>query len=229
MHELSVAISLAETLINYMKEHAVKVTAAIVEAPVDLPYPDQAYTLTITQQGIDIQGYGENGLLYAVITLEQLNHWDIYGCRLPAMRITDWTESLCRGIRPDCIIAVDALASRSLERLCRTVQLSDTGITPGSGVGNHRAALTRQTLGIPVIAIGVPTVVDGATLALDVLARAGVESVEPETLGGQGRDLFVTPREIDVRVATLAKVIGYGINLALQPRLTLSDLELLLE
>lgn len=131
--------------------------------------------------------------------------------------------------KPAALVVIDALASRSLERVCRTVQISDTGISPGSGVGNHRAAIDRETLGIPVLAVGVPTVVDGATLALDVLAQAGVDGVEPEALGGQGSDLFVTPREIDVQVATLAKAIGYGINLALQPHLTLSDLELLLE
>ena len=68
-------------------------------------------------------------------------------------------------IHPACVIAVDALASRSLKRVCTAVQLADTGIVPGSGVGNHRAALNRETLGVPVIAIGVPTVVDGATLA----------------------------------------------------------------
>ena len=131
--------------------------------------------------------------------------------------------------KPAAVLVIDALASRSLERVCRTVQLSDTGISPGSGVGNHRSALNRDTLGVPVLAIGVPTVVDGATLALDILAQAGVDGVEPESLGGRGSDLFVTPREIDVQVAALAKAIGYGINLALHPQLTLADLELLLE
>lgn len=131
--------------------------------------------------------------------------------------------------QPAAIIVIDALASRSLERVCRTVQLSDSGITPGSGVGNHRTAIDCTTMGIPVYTIGVPTVVDGATLALDILAQAGVETLEPEALHGQGCNLFVTPREIDVQIATLAKVIGYGINLALQPHLSLTDLEMLLE
>ena len=131
--------------------------------------------------------------------------------------------------KPAAVLVIDALAARSLERVCRTVQISDTGISPGSGVGNHRAAIDKATLGIPVLSMGVPTVVDGATLALDVLAQAGVDGMEPEALGGQGSDLFVTPREIDVQVATLAKAIGYGVSLALQPHLSLSDLELLLE
>lgn len=132
-------------------------------------------------------------------------------------------RALASELKPSCVIAVDALASRSVERLCRTVQLTDTGIVPGSGVGNHRQALDRESLGVPVIAVGVPTVVDGATLALDLL---GGEEV-PELLGG--RDLFVTPREVDSRVADLAKVIGYGISLGLNPGLTPEDLVLLLE
>ena len=137
-------------------------------------------------------------------------------------------RAVADSIRPGCVIAVDALASRSLSRVCSTVQLADTGITPGSGVGNHRKALNRETLGIPVIAVGVPTVVDGATLAADILAEAGRGDLEPEALSGAGAGLMVTPRDIDSRVADLAKVIGYGISLAVNPGLTLEDLELFL-
>lgn len=129
-------------------------------------------------------------------------------------------QALCRQLRPACVIAVDALASRSMDRLCSTVQLSDTGIVPGSGVDNHRAALDRNTLGIPVIAVGVPTVVDGATLAADL---TGAE--EPPELG---RDLFVTPRDIDSCVQRLGRLIGRSISLALQPDLSREDLESLL-
>ncbi len=131
-------------------------------------------------------------------------------------------HSLCTQLRPACVIAVDALASRSVSRLCRTVQLSDTGITPGSGVGNHRFALTRESLGIPVIAIGVPTVVDAATLAADLLDCP--EPQPPDNTEG----LLVTPKDIDRQVKELSRVIGYGINLALQPGLTVEDLNLLL-
>lgn len=76
-------------------------------------------------------------------------------------------------VRPAAVIAIDALAARSRDRLCATVQLSDTGLTPGSGVGNHRRAVDRAALGVPVIAVGVPTVIDGATLCADLLAEAG--------------------------------------------------------
>ena len=87
------------------------------------------------------------------------------------------TLELIRGavshIRPTVVIAVDALAARSRHRLCATVQLSDAGLTPGSGVGNHRKAVDAAALGVPVIALGVPTVIDGATLCADLLEEAG--------------------------------------------------------
>ena len=78
---------------------------------------------------------------------------------------------LCRELSPAAVIAVDALASLSTERLCRTVQLSDAGIVPGSGVGNAREALSRETLGVPVIAVGVPTVVDATAIAAELASR----------------------------------------------------------
>jgi len=131
-------------------------------------------------------------------------------------------RAVCEKLRPACVVAVDALASRSLKRLCKTVQLADTGITPGSGVGNHRMGLTRDTLGVPVIAVGVPTVVDAATLAADLL---GTEDL-PD-LGGDG-GLLVTPKDIDSQVNDLSKVIGYGISMALQPGITVEELDLLL-
>ena len=132
-------------------------------------------------------------------------------------------------VRPKCVIAVDALASRKLDRVCTTVQVADTGITPGSGVGNARNALNLESLGVPVIAVGVPTVVDGATLCADVLEVAGKGVFDPAELsGGAGGGLMVTPRDIDERVSDMAKIIGYGLDLALQPGLGIEELELLI-
>lgn len=127
------------------------------------------------------------------------------------------------------VIAIDALAARRVERLCATVQVCDTGIAPGSGVGNHRFALDQNSLGVPVIAVGVPTVVDGATLAADLLEAAGREANAEVLASAPGASLMVTPRDIDQRVADLAKVIGYAVSLALQPGLDLAGLEMLLE
>ena len=119
-------------------------------------------------------------------------------------------------LHPSVVIAVDALASRRVGRVCCTVQFSDTGIIPGSGVGNHRSALNRETLGVPVLAVGVPTVVDAATLAADLLEESGLPEPDLETLRSRPENLMVTPRDIDQQVRDLGKVIGYGINWALQ-------------
>ena len=125
-------------------------------------------------------------------------------------------RGLVEQVQPALVIAIDALASRRVGRVCATVQLSDTGIIPGSGVGNHRSALNRETLGVPVVAIGVPTVVDSATLAADLLEESGITDIDEEKLRGGQQNLMVTPRDIDQQVRDLGKVIGYGINWALQ-------------
>ena len=125
-------------------------------------------------------------------------------------------RGLAAEVRPACVIAVDALASRRTGRVCAAVQLSDTGIIPGSGVGNHRHPLNAETLGVPVIAIGVPTVVDSATLAADLLEESGITDYDAEALQKSRQNLMVTPRDIDQQVRDLGKVIGYGINWALQ-------------
>ena len=121
-------------------------------------------------------------------------------------------KAVTADLRPDVVIAVDALACSEPERLCRTIQISDTGISPGSGVGNHREALDRDSLGIPVIAVGVPTVMDVSVIS------------DAEFMKG----LFVTPRDIDTTVSDFSKLTGYAINLALQPELSIQDLDLLL-
>ncbi|MBR4425199.1 MAG: GPR endopeptidase, partial [Oscillospiraceae bacterium] len=137
----------------------------------------------------------------------------------------DLVRSVCDALRPDCVIAVDALASRSAARLCRTVQLSDTGIVPGSGVGNARLALDRETLGVRVLSLGFPTVVDAATLTLDLAGQAGA-SLSPEDFGPLG-GLIVTPRDIDRNVRDMGRLLGYGLNLALHPGLSVEDVDLL--
>lgn len=139
----------------------------------------------------------------------------------------DLTAALSRLVAPDSVIAVDALASRRMDRLCRTVQISDTGIVPGSGVGNSRTALNRETLGVPVIAIGVPTVVDATTLAVELAGRAGVEELDTDKFGEAG-SMMVTPRNIDQSVRDISKLIGYGINLALHDGLTIEDIDMFL-
>lgn len=128
-------------------------------------------------------------------------------------------KSVADAIKPKAVIVIDALAAAGLERLGRTVQITDTGITPGSGVGNKRAEISKNTLGVPVIAIGVPTVVDAVTLAKDMTGnKTATESAEAQ-------NMMVTPREIDVMIERASKLISLCINCALQPE---TDPELLL-
>lgn len=129
-------------------------------------------------------------------------------------------KALCGQLRPAAVIAVDALAAHSAHRLCTTIQLANTGIIPGSGVGNARCALTKEELGVPVIAVGVPTVVRAAVLCA---ALEGSEE-QQRSLG----DLFVTPKDIDSTAAELAKIIGYGVTMALQQGISLADIQLFL-
>ena len=129
-------------------------------------------------------------------------------------------------VKPAAVLAVDALAAGRLSRLLRTIQLADTGITPGAGVGNARAALNSDTLGVPVIAIGVPTVVDGATLAHEIAAQLGGPSCE--ALDDLSLPVMVTTRDIDREVADIARVVGYAVNMALHPHLSVSDIDLYL-
>ena len=144
------------------------------------------------------------------------------------MEVAEWVRGAAQRIRPAAVVLVDALAARSLDRLCTTVQIADSGLVPGSGVGNHRKALARDTLGVPVISVGVPTVVDAATLAMDLVGACGGE-IDRAALPQEGRNLFVTPDSIDAKIADTAKLIGYGLNLALQPQLEFSDLAALVE
>ncbi len=109
--------------------------------------------------------------------------------------------------RPDAVLAIDALAARNLSRLCCTIQISNTGISPGSGVGNHRAEVSRATLGVPVVAVGVPTVVDAATLVADL---SGNPVCRPT-------GMIVTPREIDMEIDRASGLLGHAVNCALQP------------
>jgi spore protease len=137
-------------------------------------------------------------------------------------------KAVAEEVKPDVIIAVDALASRKMSRVCRTVQITDTGIVPGSGIGNRRATLCRQSMGVPVIAVGVPTVVDAATLAADLMEVAGMGEKSPDDFGESGREMIVTPKEIDIYIEDISKLLGYSINMALHEELTQDDVTMFL-
>ena len=144
-------------------------------------------------------------------------------------------KGVAQKIKPDFIIAVDSLASRKTSRLATTLQMSDTGIAPGSGVGNHRMALNQETLGIPVIAIGIPTVVDAATVGADVLDEYLREQGEELTekvrshileavLKNGSFNYFVTPKNADAISKSAARLIALSVNKALNPDLSYGDM-----
>lgn len=128
------------------------------------------------------------------------------------------TAEIVKGVveqtKPDVVIVIDALAARSTKRLNRTVQITNTGIHPGSGVGNHRSALTKESLGVPVIAIGVPTVVDAATIVNDALEKAAYSCKEPKVLT-ELNNMYVTSKDIDATIKRLSFMISEAINITL--------------
>ncbi len=130
------------------------------------------------------------------------------------------TEELIKcaveNIKPDLLVVVDALASKSVDRLATTVQITNTGICPGSGIGNTGKAINRENIGIPVIAIGVPTMVDSSTLVYDALTEAGIENISEklEKVLENGRSFFVTLNESDIVISSLSKLIANAVNLA---------------
>ena len=137
------------------------------------------------------------------------------------LEVVELLKSLCASLKPAAVIAVDAMASRRLARLGCTVQISDAGISPGAGVGNDRPAIDRAALGIPVLSIGVPTVVEATTLAYDL----GADSGEIEKTSPRGAGMIVTPREIDLLISRASRLIALSVNHALHP--TLDPVELL--
>lgn len=135
----------------------------------------------------------------------------------------EYILSVVKRIKPNAVVAIDALASRRLERLGCTLQISDTGISPGAGVGNHRTKITQETIGVPVIAIGVPTVVDARTMANDLIENSG-NKASSDSVIPKGKQMVVIPREIDLLTERAARLIGFALNGALQNEFNLADL-----
>ena len=163
------------------------------------------------------------------------------------------TVEIIRGVvqrvNPDFVICIDALAARRVERVNTTIQISDTGISPGAGVGNNRKQINEDNLGVKVIAIGVPTVVDAVTIAndtIDMVIDSLMNSTSNENdfykmLGSLDRnekgtlirevlsskalgEMIVTPKDIDLVINSLAKIISNGINMAVQPNMDMEDI-----
>ncbi len=168
---------------------------------------------------------------------------------LTGIETSEIVKGVVEKVKPALVIAIDALASRRMNRINTTIQIADTGISPGSGVGNKRAELSEKTMGIPVIAIGVPTVVDAATMANDtielvidsLMAQPGASndfyqmlknldekdkySLIKEVLEPYGGNLVVTPKEMDEVIERVSKIVANGINLALHKNIGFDDID----
>jgi spore protease len=164
---------------------------------------------------------------------------------LTGMETSEIVHGVVDRIHPDLVIAIDALAAGNVERIAATIQVADTGIHPGSGVGNHRSGLTSDTLGCPVIAIGVPTVVHATTIARDAveaflrllrregdpslreaLGRVEVDELLEEVVKPSMADLMVTPKEIDAQIEDLSRLIAGAINTSLHAEIDLGEFAL---
>ncbi len=166
---------------------------------------------------------------------------------ITGMETAEIVQGIVSKVKPDLVICIDALAAASSHRVITTVQLADTGISPGSGVGNKRFGLNRESLGVPVIAIGVPTVVHASTIAMDTLStlqeyaafaryfksmeslsdqdrQTIIRQVLPEALG----DLMVTPKEVDRLIEDIADVVAGGINQAMHPHIDYENIHMYL-
>lgn len=145
----------------------------------------------------------------------------VLGCT--GIEAVDLLKALVKETKPSAVIAIDALAARSPSRLGCTVQLSSKGISPGSGVGNARPQIDESTLNVPVVGMGIPTVVDAATLAADLLN--GETDGAEEKFAPRGAPMMVTPREIDLIISRGTRILGMAVNLALNPDLSIEEFE----
>lgn len=157
---------------------------------------------------------------------------------ITGMETGEVIQGVCDKIKPDAVIVIDALAARNLNRISTTIQLCDTGITPGAGVGNKRKALNKDTLGVPVIAVGVPTVIDAITLTADMM-QASQSPLSPDdenlrdkslaalraSLPDNLKQFIVAPKDVDLLIDRISKVVANGINLALHKEISLQDIE----
>lgn len=166
---------------------------------------------------------------------------------ITGMETSDIIAGIVSRIKPDLVVAIDALAAASTQRVVTTIQLTNTGINPGSGVGNKRFGLNQESLGVPVVAIGIPTVVHASTIAMDTIdtlhkhaafaryfksmenlsdadRQVIVRQVLPDTLG----DLMVTPKEVDRLIDDMSVVVAGGVNQALHPNIDYENIHLYL-
>lgn len=213
---------------------AVEALAEMLQRLLKLEQTDQVLVVGLGNPAVTPDALGPRTLNHVLVTrhiIEQMpKQFGLFrsvSALAPGVLGTTGLESVevVRGViahaAPTRVIVVDALAARDPARVCSTIQLADSGIVPGSGIGNSRQAFNQQTLGVPVVAVGVPTVVDAATLVTDYLKRNGLEA--PEDSLRQG--LVVTPGDIDAKLGRMVRILGLGISRALHSELTVSEIQ----
>lgn len=147
------------------------------------------------------------------------------------IEVAEIISSICKNIKPDAVLVIDALAAKELYRLGTTIQIASTGILPGSGVGNKRSAINEKTVGVPVISIGIPTVVDALNLVGyffdEKTSNAENKNLFLDGLKKDMKPMIVTPREIDLLIERSAEITAMAINLALQPLCSFEEIKFL--
>ncbi|MBP2626380.1 MAG: Germination protease [Firmicutes bacterium] len=235
-----------------LQEQVMKVLAKELAGMVELPKNAVILVIGLGNRNITPDALGPRAVEKIVVTrhLQEMLSPELKGgvrsvCAIApgvlgitGMETVEIVQGIVSKIKPDLVIAIDALAAASSRRVLTTVQLANTGISPGSGVGNKRFGLTKESLGVPVIAIGVPTVVHASTIAMDTIdtlqehasfaryfksmehlsdadRRTIVSQVLPEALG----DLMVTPKEVDRFIEDIGVLVAGGINQAMHPHI----------
>ena len=224
------------------EENIKNVLANEIKRIVDLSDKSTVLIVGLGNENITPDALGPKVISHAVITRhlheympEAVKNSKISSCAvspgvlgITGIETVEIVKGVIEKVNPDILFVIDSLASRKMERVSTTIQIADTGITPGSGVGNSRKEFSQNSLGIPVIAIGVPTVVDAVTIVFDTIetvlskigSKAGIVDEEKEkiidhVLGEEGTNIMVTPKEIDDIIKKISLLVAEGINIAL--------------
>ena len=202
--------SLAEELVGHRPESVLVVGLGNRRITADALGDETCGLLTVTRH---IKSHRE---LYELLGGRELSALTPGVLGQTGIESAELVAAACERVKPEIVIAIDSLCARSTDRLATTVQLGSTGISPGSGLGNRRLAINAETLKVPVIALGIPTVVDSSTLVIDALEKAGID--EPcdklrEVLEN-GRSFFVTPKETDTIIRELSRLCADAITMA---------------
>ncbi len=244
-------------------EEACRVCAKELSALIDLKKDDTVLVIGLGNRSITADALGPETVKSVLVTRHLIEYMpEEIDSRLRSVcaiapgvlgqtgvETAEIVQSLSKKLEPALIIAIDSLCSRRMDRVNSTIQITDTGITPGAGIGNSRLSLDRDSLNVPVIAIGVPTVVDAATIAGDTIEllleelklNAGekkplykiLKTVSEEDKSGLIKEVLtadygnfvVTPKEVDEVVEEISRIIANGINIALHEGITLDDID----